>query len=306
MIVVTIFSSIVLPIFILIGLGALLDRIFRLDLRTLSKVNYNLLVPALVFTKILEADFSRFHALNIVLFALVHLLLLGVLTWGAFSWGRLREARPTLVCTSLFCNVGNYGIPLALLAFGEGLIGPHVIMLLLQNLLLATVGVWLLQPHGRSLPATLAVFFKVPVVYAVVLALVFQATDFALPQPVFVPVSYLSDALIAVALLTLGVQLGRSRVDRNLSRVGLVLLVRLALSPLLAFALLPLFGVTREVWPVLIVACGLPTAVNVYILSAEFQREEELASQAVFWTTLASALSLSVLLALLAPAAGGG
>ena len=39
-------------------------------------------------------------------------------------------------------------------------------------------------------------------------------------------------------------------------------------------------------------------AVNVYILSAEHDRDEDFASQSVFWTTVLSAVTVSILLAL--------
>lgn len=299
MIVRDILIEIILPIFVLIGVGSGLDRIFRLDLRTLSKVNYYALVPALVFVKIVEADFSRFSATNVLLFAVVHLLILFVLVWLLFSLPLFRRHRAGLVCASLFTNVGNYGLPLAIMAFSNALLGVHVLMLLLQNLAVATLGVWLLQPHGKSGLASVIDLFKVPLVHALLLGVVIQGFAIPLPQLVEVPIGYLSDALIPVALMTLGVQLTRSRLTRNVLPIAIVLLIRLAVSPLLAWGLALAMGLDRSVAAVLIVATALPTAVNVYILSAEFERDEELTSQAVFWTTLVSALSLSVVLALL-------
>jgi predicted permease len=42
----------------------------------------------------------------------------------------------------------------------------------------------------------------------------------------------------------------------------------------------------------------MPVAVNVYILSVEYERDSELASQTIFATTLISALTLTVWLLL--------
>ena len=41
--------SVILPVFIIIGVGWLLDRKFQLDLPTLSKLNFYVFVPALMF-----------------------------------------------------------------------------------------------------------------------------------------------------------------------------------------------------------------------------------------------------------------
>ena len=54
-----------------------------------------------------------------------------------------------------------------------------------------------------------------------------------------------------------------------------------------------------------VISAGLPVAVNVFILSAEYRRDEELASQMVFWTTILSAITLSVLLAIAGACASG-
>ena len=46
-----------IPIFILIGVGFILDRKFKLDLYTLSKLNFYILLPTFVFRAMYEAKF---------------------------------------------------------------------------------------------------------------------------------------------------------------------------------------------------------------------------------------------------------
>jgi predicted permease len=117
-----------------------------------------------------------------------------------------------------------------------------------------------------------------------------------------IPVDILADGLIPVALLTLGVQLSQVRISSHLGALSALAIARLLLSPLLAAGLAAvgqlLLPETLAVAPVLVVAAGLPVAVNVYILSAEYDREPELASQMVFWTTLVSALTVTAWLVL--------
>jgi len=63
--------------------------------------------------------------------------------------------------------------------------------------------------------------------------------------------------------------------------------------------LVNLFDVEPPLSTILIVAAGLPVAVNVYIVASEYDDlDSALASQTIFWTTLLSALTLSVLLAI--------
>ena len=75
-------------------------------------------------------------------------------------------------------------------------------------------------------------------------------------------------------------------------------LVRLVAAPILAAGLAWVLRFPEALADVLIVTSGLPVAVNVFILAVEYRQNERLASQAVFWTTVLSALSLSVWLAI--------
>lgn len=50
----TIFIDITIPLFIMIGAGVALDRAFKLDAATLSKLNFHLFVPVLLFVKIVD------------------------------------------------------------------------------------------------------------------------------------------------------------------------------------------------------------------------------------------------------------
>ena len=53
-----IFMNSMIPIFILIGVGFILDRKFKLDLYTLSKLNFYILLPTFVFRAMYEAKFT--------------------------------------------------------------------------------------------------------------------------------------------------------------------------------------------------------------------------------------------------------
>ena len=51
-----IFMNSMVPILVLIGVGFILDRKFKLDLYTLSKLNFYILLPTFIFRAMYEAD----------------------------------------------------------------------------------------------------------------------------------------------------------------------------------------------------------------------------------------------------------
>lgn len=291
-----IFLNIIVPIFVLIGVGTAMDRLFRLDLPTLSKLNFYVFVPALVFVKVLKADLQASEMWRVVAFSLAHFAALWLLAAVALARGPLRRERTVLTLGALFSNCGNYGIPLVALAFGDRCMGALAIVLMLQNLLSFTVGVWMCERHSRGALKSLAGFWKIPVVCAVVIALAMRWLHSPLPPQLEQPLDYLADGLVPVALLTLGAQLSRSAISGNRLALAAAVGMRLAISPLAAALLVPLFGLKPPLSSLMIVLAGVPVAVNVYILAAEYKQDEQLASQSVFWTTLLSAATVSILL----------
>jgi malate permease and related proteins len=297
-----IIANIILPIFVIIAIGFAMDRRFRLDLDTLSKLNFWVFVPALLFVKLLDAKISAADMFSVGIFTLVQIVLLFLLSVAAYSHPRLLPSRAVLAMSTIFNNCGNYGIPLVVFAFPDrpSLLGALAVIICVQNLLSFTFGIWLFERRKHSTVKILMGFAKIPVVYAAVIALVMKWLQVAPPLQIGMPMRFLSDGLVAIALITLGAQLSRSLTKSDPLPLTVVSLMRLVASPIIAFAMLPFFGwhLPEPLAAMIIVIAGMPVGVNVYILAAEYKRDEALASQAIFWTTLISPVTLAILLAI--------
>jgi malate permease and related proteins len=297
--------NIIVPIFVIIGIGFAMDRKFRMDLDTLSKLNFWVFVPALLFVKLLDANISATVMFSVGIFTLVQMVLLFLLCIAAYSHHRLIASRAVLSMGTIINNCGNYGIPLVIFAFPDRerlgtLLGALAVIICVQNLLSFTFGVWLFERRKHGTTKILLGFAKIPVVYAAVIAILMRWLSIQPPQQIGMPMRFLSDGLVAIALITLGAQLSRSIAKSDPLPLAAVSLMRLVVSPLIAAAMLPFFGwhLHTALGAMLVVIAGMPVGVNVYILAAEYKRDEALASQAIFWTTLISPITLAILLAL--------
>lgn len=300
----SVFLTILLPVFLLIGAGWGLDRGCNLDMRTLSKLNFYLLFPAIVFVKILESSLSWASAQQVVAFGVLHLALLFAAA-RLLCWIRpLRGHCTALTMGGMFYNAGNYGLPLSALAFPGAGAGIMACVLMVQNLTSFTVGPVLLE--RRNAGSGLAGWgrmglrvLRVPMVLAILAALALRMVNAAVPDPVMTAIRYLGNGMIPLALVTLGAQLSKTRVvPRAPAALIAVCAVRAVISPLLAWGVVAALGLTGVPAKVCILAGGLPVAVTVYILASEYQQDEELASQAVFWSTLLSIVTMTALLVL--------
>ena len=92
--------------------------------------------------------------------------------------------------------------------------------------------------------------------------------------------------------------MARTKLKKNLLPVSGIALGRLVISPLIAFFLLRFFFHFSDTTSMVLTAiAGMPVAVNVFIISSEYNKEgSELASQAVFATTCLSIATLAMIL----------
>lgn len=294
-----IFWQVIFPIFFIILVGAVLERALTLDIATLTRINFYAFVPALVFIKMLQADLSLLMMGNIALFVLAHSAVMFLFALLLYRHPLFQPYRKVLLLASVLTNAGNYGIPFVLLAFGDRYMSVAAVVFLVQNLMTFTFGVLLMesgQPHKVHLLRAIA---RLPVIYALLTAILLNALSVPVPKPLALPLEFLANALVPVALLTLGTQLGRGIGRPSIALLVAPVTLRLVLAPLLALAIVPLFGFPRDIDAVLVATAGLPIAVNVFILSAQYRTGEAFASQIVTTSTLLSALSQSVWLALL-------
>jgi len=292
--------SVVAPIFVLVAVGAWLERRFDLDVNTLTKLNFYVFVPGLIFTAIVKARIDWSSMLTVAVFQVVLILVLLIINGGIGKLLRLPQGLASaFLMATIFCNSGNFGIPLVRLAFPENpetAVSYQAIQVMVQNFLTFTLGL-LIVGHGRariadSLKATL----RLPFVYVIAAALLVKRFDVPVMQwPIlWEPLSHAAGGLVAVALLTLGVQMAKTPRVNHKGLLTVANFLRLAIAPLVAFALVRLFGITGMVAKLLVIAAAAPSAVNTVLVALEFENEPDFAASAVFYSTVFSAVTVAV------------
>lgn len=298
----SVFSQVLLPILVLTGCGWLLDRAFRLELGTLVKLNFYLFVPCFLFHEVVTSALQAGLAVRVMAFTaciLASMFFLSALI--ARMVGYERPQVRALQLATMFYNSGNYGVPLMALAFPAT--GPvlQVFVLLTQNIGTFTVGLLLASAGGQKGWRSFLPMFKQVSPWAVVLALLVRWSGIPVMEWrwFWVPVEYLHKALVGFALVTLGVQLSQTRVLQSAGRLSWALGLRLVGGPAIAALLCGAFGFRGEEAVVMIVSAAFPTAVNTALLAHEFKADSDFAAAVVFYSTLASMLTVTCLIAVL-------
>ncbi len=131
---------------------------------------------------------------------------------------------------------------------------------------------------------------------AMTLGILLNIFHVSLPEFLLTPISYISNALIAIALLTLGAQIAHIRVSFAYLPLYLSMFFRLLMGPAIALAGLWLAGVDGIVAQALLISTAMPTSVNSSIIAQEYNNEPEFAAQTVIGSTLLSSFTLTIVI----------
>ena len=301
MVIWTVFTQILLPILLLVGAGWVLERSFRLDLGTLVKLNIHLVVPAFIFHQIVSSTLDGAQATRVVCFTLSVIGVMFVLSaLLAQACGYGRGQMRSLQLATMFYNSGNYGVPLMALAYPA--VGPllQVFVIVTQNLSTFTIGLVLASATGEPRRASLPIWRQISI-WAALSGLLVRFFHIPVQQWrwLWTPVDYLWQALVGIALVTLGVQLAQTKVNQSFKRIAWAVALRLLGGPLVAAALVHPFGFRGPEAIVMILSASFPTAVNTALLAHEFQADSEFAAAAVFYSTLASMITVTAAITIL-------
>lgn len=290
--------NIVLPVFVMIGAGFTVARVKSLNAQTLSRVSLYILAPALVFSKLAKTTISGPDFAQIVTFTVLGTLILLLMSWALARLLRLERGQESafmLACS--FVNHGNYGLPLVLFAFGQEGLERALVYFVTGAFLAYTLAVFIASRGKARAISSLLNILKVPTIYAVVAAFAVNVTNFVVPEVVLKPLNMAADACIPVMLLLLGVQLGSASLRGQVRMISLAVFVRLVGGAVVGLVLAALMGLTGLTRQVCVVEHSTPTAVLTIILSAEFGSEPEFVTGVIFASTLASVVTMTLLVA---------
>ncbi|WP_199615318.1 AEC family transporter [Paenibacillus alkalitolerans] len=290
----------VIPLSIMISVGAVLQRAFKLDIRTLSKLNFYLFSPAILFVMLYESTFTVTVLLEVLLFfVLFYAALIAVVEAVMRLRGFQGGMRGAMRNSVIFYNSANFAIPLNQLVFANNpfTLSVQLIIMVIQSVIPNTFGIYSVNAHRMELRQILRTILTFPVIYIVPLAFLFKFAQIPVPESVYIPLEYISQGFIATALVTLGAQLGNMKWSISMSDVLLSNALRLLVSPAIGFGIVLLLGYHGPLAQALVLSCAVPTSLSSVLLAVEFENEPDFASQAVFSSTLFSIVTVTFVIA---------
>ena len=291
------YLELLFPDFSLIVLGYLLcihTSLNRGVWQGVERLVYYLLFPVLLFHSIVKSPI-QWGATSELLAAGILSALLGIaLTYSLPHWPVLgkRLGRREFASGAQVAFRFNSFIALALasrLAGPEGLL--YVSVLIGISVPLCNVAaVWpMARGNGQHFGAQL---LRNPLIISTVCALLFNAAGLKIPALLEAPVARLGAASIALGLMAAGAGLKLGALASNKLLAGELLLIRHAIQPLIAFAMIRLFQLNQPQAIALMAFSSLPTASSCYVLAVRMGYEGSFVASLISLSTMLGAVSL--------------
>jgi malate permease and related proteins len=293
----TTFAENILPIFLISGTAYLVGKKFSLDSRTVGRLVFYFFGPVLIFNLITKSQLPFDEMLKTAGYAAAVMLSCGLIAFlGGLALRLERRALMAVILVSMFANNGNFGLPLVSFAFGPSALAHSSIYFITSAVLINSVGVLVASLGHTDIKRALLGLLRVPLIYALIVALIVIRFELTLPVPLERSVTLVAGATVPMMLVLLGLELQKAQWTRNLRGLTLGTAVRLLVGPVIGLLLTSVMGITGAAKQGSVLEASMPSAVMNTVLAAEYNLDSSLVTGTILVTTLLSPLTLTPLI----------
>jgi predicted permease len=296
----------IIPILLLIVIGYILSKKFDLSINTMTKLNFYIFVPAFIFVNLYTTQI-QINMISVV-YAVIFIFIINMIIVEILARIRRYDEgyKNAFANSVLFANTGNIGVPLITLVFSSTpyiidgatpylniALASHVMILVIQDTAMNTLGFFYAGKANTHWKKSISKVLKMPAIYFVALAFLFKKITYDISvTPVWPALEYAKNALVPIALITLGIQLSQTTFEFKNKDAYISAIIRLFISPIIAIFVIYLLNLQGVIAQVVMITAALPTAVNTALIAIEYNNYPNLASQAVLISTLLGSITL--------------
>lgn len=284
----------ILPFYSLIVLGFIAGRFLKVDRQSVANVLFYIVIPIVFFDfgiKLrLELDI---FILPILLFGISILLNRSYLYLGKKIWPN--DSRANVIAFSAgTANTGYFGLPVALMLFDFETVAVYMLMNIGLSFYDYTLGAFTIARGKFSRRDAIKSVFRMPILYAFFLGLLFSSFGFAMPENIEVVATYFTGTYAILGMMIIG--LGISSIKGfqfDWKFISVFLSARFIAAPIITLALIYIDAgllhiFDRNIHLAALLTSIVPPAANTVIFaSIHHAHPEDTASAVVMGTILA-------------------
>lgn len=304
--------NVVAPIFALISLGYGAVR-FKLypsaGVPALVSFVNNFATPCLLFRSMMTSDFRS--AFNPAIIGPFYAGAIAVMILGMLAGRKLFASPPDEAVasgfTAAFSNTVLVGLPVVHRAYGDvalpyifSIIGLHAPLLLTGAMLVMEFAGQKGGSLGRTLLSGVKRIATNPLIWGIVAGVVGNFSGLRLPDAADAFFAMMSQAVVPAALFGIGGALNLYKFSENWQPAAAMTALKLIVHPLIAFVLMVyVLHVDRNLARYGVLLAAMPCGINTYVFATYYNKGTNIAANALLIGTVASAVTISVWLAVL-------
>lgn len=299
-----------LPLFLLVIVGWALIKGKLFDqtiVRALSGFTFRFLMPALLFSlmsRLSEMPPVDWRVLIAFFGSCIIVYLLGRAA-GRF-FGLDNTGKTIFGMAAIFGNNVQLGVPILQISLGNEAMPTISLLIIFSVLLLWTTAIASVElgkesdhKDFRKIARSMLQVFKNPVVLGILTGSAWGMTGWELPGFLAGTLNYVTSATTPIALIVVGMGLARHSFSAALPKGFTISTLKIVIHPILVYIIARLIGLDEITTNACVLTAALPVAINVYLMATEFRSEEGAASNAIFVSTILSAVLIPITLTLL-------
>lgn len=295
-------------IFLLIVIGAVVKRLKVVSddiIREVGSLVINVTLPAFLITS-MNMEFSPSVLKSSAVFLIISLCVyvFGILMVRPATWllrvnGKAMDVYEYII---LFSNFGYMGYPVINLIYGAQGVFYTAIYNLPFSFLVWTHGVHVLKRHGEAEHADKKGFRPNPSLIAVISGFILFLLSIKLPAPIYDALSLVGSMTTPLSMMFIGFILAESDFKQLTMdwKVYAFSGIRLLIMPVCVYLALKMIGFEGLLLGVPVVISAMPAAANSAVIAARYGSDYQLASRAIFISTLLSIATIPLFVAMLA------
>ncbi len=296
-------QTVLLSVIILVGVGMLLQRqglVRREDVPVLNNLIVNLAMPSLVFLSMQKAEVS----IGLLKIPVLANLVTGIGMAVAFGLSRLlrldRASAGVFILASGFGNTSFVGFPLIISVFGqENLVYGVFYDQFCSGMTGLSLGAAIAATYGTETTATRTGwkdFLRFPPLWGLILGML--ARGVVLPPALLKSLEHLSQLVVPLVMLSLGLSLRPETLGRSLRLVLLACGIKLVLSPLVLVAATRFIPLSPIAFQVSLVEAAMPSMMMTLSLAIKYRLNVELVAEIILVSLLLSTVTAPLFLSL--------
>lgn len=295
-----IFNSSILPLFIIMAVAFIYNRLVRPDISQIANLAVTVFSPVFVLDSLIRYKVTMPMLEKPMIFmVLLTIALMVIAHYTAKLVKAGDDERVTLILACSMINAGNFGLPLIFFAYGENAEAYSVLTLMAFNLPLSTVAIYLSSKEKKPVKIFMDIF-KIPIFHAFVAAMLISQLSIPIPSAVNKSIELAGSVAVPLLIFTLGLQLSNIRPKSGYLKIIVPsVFIRLIISPIIAWIILKLVGISGLDFKVAMVQTSAPAALLSLMYAIRFKRSPDLMATIIMITTILSGFSLTILIKVL-------